>query len=163
SGQLVPNTASAVGFPTIPSFPYGGNNAWPPIMYNFGPDLNYDQETGNPTVQPPQVLQVETAYVPHVGSDGNANTGSLPSMLVQGPVGTDVGWKIIPPPSPYAGEQDSLTGGYWPFQDTKAHRLTNGDPRPSLEERYGTHAGYNCVVAQATVNAVAQRFLLPSD
>jgi hypothetical protein len=41
--------------------------------------------------------------------------------------------------------------------------VTAHDPRPSLEERYGTHAGYVCVVTAAVNRAVDQRFLLPSD
>jgi hypothetical protein len=41
--------------------------------------------------------------------------------------------------------------------------MAAGDPRPSLEERYGTHAGYVCVVTAAVNKAVQQRFLLPSD
>ena len=33
-----------------------------------------------------------------------------------------------------------LNGGFIPFAKTKAERLASGDPRPSLEERYGNHA-----------------------
>ena len=164
SRQLVPNTAAAEGFPNnIPLFAFGGNNAWPPIVYNFGPGVNYDQETGVPTIQPPQVQQVLTPYAPHVNSDGNDDVGSVPSVLFQAPLGTYVGWNIIPPPSPYAGQQDNLTGGYWPFQETKAARISAGDPRPSLEERYGTHAGYVCVVTEASNRAIEKGFLLVSD
>jgi len=78
-------------------------------------------------------------------------------------LGTYTGWNIIPPPSPYAGQQDSLSGGYWPFFDTKTNRLAAGDPRLSLEERYGTHKGYVCVVTAAANNNVAKGFLLVSD
>jgi hypothetical protein len=162
-GQLVPNTAEATGFPNIPSFPYGGNNAWPPIVYDFGPGVDYDQETGVATIQPPTVQQVLTPYVPHVNSDGNDDGGGVPSVLFQAPLGTYTGWNIIPPPSPYAGQQDSLSGGYWPFQETSAARISAGDPRPSLEERYGTHAGYVCVVTEASNRAIEKGFLLVSD
>jgi hypothetical protein len=162
-GQLVANNAQAVGFPNIPGFPYGGNNAWPPIVYDFGAGVDYDQETGAPSIQPPTVLQVLTPYVPHVNSDGNDDGGGVPSVLFQAPLGTYVGWNIIPPTSPYAGQQDSLTGGYWPFWDTQANRMSAGDPRPSLEERYGTHAGYVCVVTVAANRSVAAGFLLVSD
>ena len=61
----------------------------------------------------------------------------------------------------FAGAGNS--GGYWPFWDTRANRLAAGDPRPSLEERYGTHAGYVCVVTRAVNKAIQQRFLLPSE
>jgi hypothetical protein len=162
-GQLVPNNASDVGFPNIPGFPYGGNNAWPPIVYDFGPHVNYDQETGDASIQPPIVRQVLTPYVPHVNSDGNDDGGSVPSVLFQAPLGTYTGWNIIPAPSPYAGQQDSLSGGFFPFWDTKANREAARDPRPSLEERYGSHLGYVCAVTEAANRNVEAGFLLVSD
>jgi hypothetical protein len=61
----------------------------------------------------------------------------------------------------FAGAGNS--GGYYPFWDTKANRQAIGDPRLSLEERYGTHAGYVCVVTAAVNRAQQRRFLLPSD
>ena len=64
-----------------------------------------------------------TPYVPHVNTDGNADGGSVPSVLFQAPLGTYTGWNIIPTPSPYAGQQDSLSGGFWPFWDTQANRV----------------------------------------
>jgi len=42
-------------------------------------------------------------------------------------------------------------------------RLAKNDPRLSLEERYGDHAGYVQAVQQAAENAVAQGFLLQAD
>ena len=161
--QLVPNTQADEGFPNIPLFAFGGNNAWPPIVYDFGPGVNYEEETGVATIQPPRVTQVLTAYVPRVNSDGNDKVGSVPSVLFLAPLGTYVGWNIIPSPSPYAGQQDSLSGGYWPFQETIAARQAAGDPRPSLEERYGTHAGYVCVVTEAANREIDEGFLLVSD
>jgi hypothetical protein len=55
-----------------------------------------------------------------------------------------------------------------PFQNgvfcrTKADRLVSGDPRLSLEERYGSHAGYVAVVRAAAEKAVKERFLLRDD
>jgi Alpha/beta hydrolase domain len=161
--QLVPNTQADEGFPDIPVFAFGGNNAWPAIVYNFGFGVNYEEETGAATIQPPLVEQVLTPYVPRVNSDGNDDVGSVPSVLFQAPLGTYVGWNIIPSPSPYAGQQDSLSGGYWPFQETIAARMAAEDPRPSLEERYGTHAGYVCVVTEAANSAIEEGFLLVSD
>jgi hypothetical protein len=38
-----------------------------------------------------------------------------------------------------------------------------GDPRPSLEERYGTHQGHVCVVTVAANRNVTKGFLLLSD
>ena len=41
--------------------------------------------------------------------------------------------------------------------------MARHDPRLSLEERYGTHAGYVDAVKRAAAKAVAERFLLPAD
>ena len=43
---------------------------------------------------------------------------------------------------------------------TKAERLANNDPRLSLEERYGTHAGYVAAVKKAADNASCKGYLL---
>ena len=161
--QLVPPTQAAEGFPpNIPGFLFGGNMAWLPFVYDFGPGVNYSQQTGIPTIQPPTIQQVLTEYVPRVNSDGNEDVGSVPSVLFQAPLGTYVGWNIIPSGTFYAGQQVQLSGGFWPFQET-AQARSNGDPRPSLEERYGTHAGYVCVVTTASNNAVKSGFLLVAD
>jgi hypothetical protein len=50
-----------------------------------------------------------------------------------------------------------------PFAETKAQRLANGDPRLSLEERYGSHNGYLSKVSAAALNAFFQGYLLKSD
>jgi len=54
-----------------------------------------------------------------------------------------------------------------PFAKTKAQRLAAihpetglPDPRPSLEERYGTHAGYVAAVKKAANNAACRGYLL---
>jgi hypothetical protein len=50
-----------------------------------------------------------------------------------------------------------------PFAVHAADRVATGDPRPSLEERYGEHAGYVAAVRAAADRAVAAGFLLPAD
>ena len=61
------------------------------------------------------------------------------------------------------GREASLAGGYIPFAQTKAQRTASGDPRLSIEERYGTLEGYVCVVEKAAAQALAERFLLKDD
>src|SRR6516165_4465010 len=179
-GELVPNNAAAEGFPgNIPGLPYRGDQAWPPFVYDFGPGENYDQESGVPTIQPPIIKRngVLPVYATRVNGDGNENVTGLPTVLGEAPLGTYVGWNLAttgwygPNASNGPGSVGQVfagagnSGGYWPFWDTKAHRLADVpvDPRPSLQERYGTHAGYVCVVTAAANEAVQQRFLLPSD
>jgi hypothetical protein len=41
--------------------------------------------------------------------------------------------------------------------------LAAGDPRLSLEERYGSHAGYVAAVTKAANNAFNKGYLLPAD
>ena len=57
----------------------------------------------------------------------------------------------------------NYAGGMIPFARTKAERAGSGDPRPSLQERYGTHAGYVKAVEAAAARAVAAGFLLQAD
>ncbi|MFN0302183.1 MAG: alpha/beta hydrolase domain-containing protein [Burkholderiales bacterium] len=47
-----------------------------------------------------------------------------------------------------------------PFTRTAEERKANGGPRPSLQERYGSHDGYVAAVAKAASRAVAEGFLL---
>jgi len=174
-GQLVPNTKEGVGFPDIPGLPYGGNQAWPPFVYNFGPKENYDQESGVPTIQPPIIEKVLPVYAAKVNADGNEVVDGMPTVLGEAPLGTYVGWNLAttgwygPNASNGPGSVGQVfagagnSGGYYPFWDTKANRQAIGDPRLSLEERYGTHAGYVCVVTAAVNRAQQRRFLLPSD
>ena len=178
-GELVPNTAAAEGYPdfhlTVPRLTYRGDQAWPPFVYDFGPGENYDQESGIPTIQPPIINAVLPVYAARVNADGNENVTGMPTVLGEAPLGTYVGWNLAttgwygPNASNGPGSVGQVfagagnSGGYWPFWDTMAGRLAAGDSRLSLEERYGTHAGYVCVVTRAVNRAVQQRFLLPSD
>lgn len=50
-----------------------------------------------------------------------------------------------------------------PLARTEAERREAGDPRLSLEERYGTHAGYVQAVADAARQLMSERFLLEGD
>jgi hypothetical protein len=52
---------------------------------------------------------------------------------------------------------------FLPFAQTKAERLAAGDPRLSLEERYGNHGGYVKAVIKAAQALRADRFLLQED
>jgi hypothetical protein len=56
-----------------------------------------------------------------------------------------------------------LTGSYFPFATTKAERSQSGDPRPSLQERYGSHEGFVDAVEKAAHALVKERFLLQVD
>jgi hypothetical protein len=178
-GELVPNTAAAEGYPdfslTVPRLTYRGDQAWVPFVYDFGPGENYDQQSGIPSIQPPIINAVLPYFAARVNADGNENVTGMRTVLGEAPLGTYVGWNLAttgwygPNASNGPGSVGQVfagagnSGGYWPFWDTMANRIAAGDPRLSLEERYGTHAGYVCVVTRAVNVAVQQRFLLPSE
>ncbi len=54
-------------------------------------------------------------------------------------------------------------GSYIAFAKTKAEREAAGDPRLSIEERYGSRADYVAKVKAAADALVAERLLLPAD
>ena len=133
----------------------------PVFDYDFGPDFNYNDESGLITKQPPAVRQVLPTLVPKVDADGN-DLGGVPSVQFQVPLGTYLGWNVTAAGFD-KGKICTLNGGFVPFATTKAERTASRDPRPSLEERYGSHNAFVDAVKAAAEKAVADRFLLRAD
>ncbi|MGH7909495.1 MAG: alpha/beta hydrolase domain-containing protein, partial [Thermodesulfobacteriota bacterium] len=110
------------------------------------------------------VMDMSRPYRPlvtQVDADGNETAGVLlPEIAV--PLGTHTGWNLYQAPFP-EGELCDRDGTYAPFAATRAEREAKGDPRLSLEERYGDHAGYVRQVEQAVHKLVAERLLLAED
>ena len=50
-----------------------------------------------------------------------------------------------------------------PFARTKAEREASGDPRPSIEERYPSHAAYIAAVTQVCEARVQEGLMLQED
>jgi hypothetical protein len=138
--QLAPATKSATGFPNIPGLPSPDGLINPVLDYDFGPDFNYNDLSGLITKEPPTVKQVLPTLVPKVDADGS-DVGGVPSVLHQAPLGSYLGWNVTAVGFD-KGRICTLSGGYWPFAKTKAERVASGDPRLSLEERYGSHQAY---------------------
>jgi hypothetical protein len=160
-GDLVAPIAAATGFPAIPGMPLPDGVFVPFYEYDFGPGFRNADVSGVMSVQPPVVRQTLPSLVPRVDADGNEIAG-VRSVLLDAPLGTYTGWNPIARGF-FKGQIQSLGGGYIPFAKTKAQRLAAGDPRLSLEERYGTHEGYVSKVKAAAARAVAERFLLQDD
>ena len=164
TGELVAPTKAAMGFPTIPglrpSVPEAGFIN-PVLDYDWGREFDPNDGTGVPTQIPPRIARVIDMVVPRVDVDGN-EVGGVPVVLRLAPLGTYLGWNVTA-----AGfHKDQIcnyAGGMIPFARTKAEREAGGDSRLSLEERYGTHAGYVKAVEAAAVKAVAAGFLLQPD
>jgi hypothetical protein len=148
---------ASLGWPSIPNVLYTGlitvHN-----LFNFGPQF----DSGIMTINPPTTTgKVYPSFVSKVDSDGNEIAGiRLPPVAA--PVATTAGWNLR---SAAFGGPDGCesTGTLIPFAPDAATRTGISDPRPSLVERYGTHAGYVAAVT-SSVNALsAQRLLLPAD
>lgn len=160
---LAAATNAGVGFPVIPGAPRLDGLAIPLIDYDFGSPYRYNDLSGVITQLPPAIGAITPAYMPVVDADGNETSG-YPSVLHKAPLGTYTGWN--PTAAGWFKGQPcggGLNGGFIAFRATLAERVAAGDPRPSLEERYGTAAGYVCAISKATREEVAKRLLLPAD
>jgi hypothetical protein len=160
---LVEPTKEAMGFPSIPGVPATAPTGLinPVLDYDFGPRFDYTDASGIQDIVPPVVKQAIPALVPKVDADGN-ELGGVPVVLREAPLGTYMGWNITNGGFHNAKICNYL-GGWIPFARTQSERLAAGDPRLSLEERYGNHAGYVNAVRAAAARAVAAGFLLQED
>jgi hypothetical protein len=153
----------AMHFPSIHGVPSPTGMAVGLFDYDFGKSLDYQNFSGVITQQPPVIRQIIPALMPRVNQDGNELAG-VASVLHQVPLGTYTGWNATAAGffkgQPCGG---GLTGGYIPFAKMKSERDAAGDPRLSLEERYGTQTGYVCAVKAAAKQQVALRFLRSED
>ena len=128
---------------------------------DFGPDA----DKGVLSRVPGLVGAAYPGLVSAVDDDGNEVAGvRLPDVAV--PLATYAGWNLR---HPDIGGSDQvmdilgLFGSTIPFPATEAERRGRGDPRRSIEERYGSRDGYLDRVRRAAEELAAQRFLLEED
>lgn len=155
---LVGLPEGAAAFPHIPGYRY------PTVLntyelLNFGPFFN--SLGGALTIVPPRLGPDYVILVPKTDGVGIQIAG-VHSIESRAPIGTSTGWNIRLP-GHRSPNLCSLTGSYFPFANTKAERKASGDPRPSLRELYGSHAGFVNAVRQAAHELVEARFLLRED
>jgi hypothetical protein len=142
-GTLV-EAAQAV--PAIPGLPYSGLFT-PAAKVDASGDL-------------PRELGRYVVLVPRANGDGMAVAGiRLP--VIEAPRATWTSWN--PRAQGYGAGLCPLTGGSLPFAETRAGRERDGDPRPSLEERYPTPDAYAAAVRRAALRLAEERLLLPAD
>jgi hypothetical protein len=127
-------------------------------LFNFGPE--FTPEGGRQTILPPLLGPRYTVLVPKPDEDGVSIAGIRP-MQVRAPLGTNVGWNVQA--GFRAPDLCELSGSYFPFATTEEERVASGDPRKSLEERYGNHDGFVRAVRRAVGELVRERFLLEED
>lgn len=146
-GTLVPLADAARAFPSLPQTPF--------------PDRMNGLRLMDHAVQPPAAGASYPVFVGTTDADGNAAAG-VPHPLALLPLGTHTGWQLRRPGFA-AGELMNVFGAFIPFARTRAEREASGDPRPSLEERYGTAAGWRERLAAALPALVAAGYLLEED
>lgn len=160
NGTLVPPDQASTGFPNIPGVVYHGLvNA--SGVRDFGPLVmgNRGLVTLNPPVAVPGKEHV--VLVTKVDVDGNDVAGvRVPQLEV--PIATHTGWNTRAAGFS-EGDQCDLSGMFLPFANTRAERMTSGDPRLSLEERYRNHGGYVSRIVEAARVQRGERFLLQED
>jgi hypothetical protein len=103
--------------------------------------------------------QFYETFVSAVDADGNEVSGiRLPPIAV--PLATYTGWNVYRAQPCELCDRD---GSRIPFARSRAEREATDDPRPSLEERYGSRDAYVAKVKEAAAALVAERLLLPAD
>jgi Alpha/beta hydrolase domain len=126
---------------------------------DFGPGF---RSQGIVSLEPPKVGNPFPTLVPQVDSDGNEIAGiRLPEIQV--PLATHTGWNLRSPELGAADELYSMVGSFIPFARTKAERLKQGDPRPSIKERYSNRQEYLEKVKAAAHRLEREGYLFESD
>jgi hypothetical protein len=160
-GTLVAPTAAAMGWPAIPGAPTPDNVMNVLMDYDYGPDFRYNDQSGVMSNVVPPIKQIIPTLAGKVDEDGNEVAG-LKSVLLQAPLGTYTSWNPVAA-GPLKGNEGNLAAGYIPFALTKAERKASGDPRRSVEERYGSQEGYVCAVRIAAAKEEKKGLLLAED
>ncbi|MFT5468994.1 MAG: hypothetical protein ACI8UO_004108 [Verrucomicrobiales bacterium] len=157
-GTLVAWTQNATGFPNIPGIRYPGVIQQPSFL-DFGPRWQDERIIDN---QPPIPRGDYRVLVPRSGPDGN-ELGCLSAPEVAVPVATYASWRLRSESGPAANQLYSLSGSYIPFPVTKAEREASGDPRLSIEERYGSLEKYLSQLEAQCREYEEAGYLLPED
>ena len=157
-GTLVSLEEAREAFPDIPGveFPRALNEL---EVLDYGP--GFGSRGGRLTVLPPALGSSYNVLVPRPDRDGIDAPGIRP-IETRAPLGTNMGWNVRAP-GRRSPNLCGLSGSFIPFATTQADRLSSGDPRKSLEERYEDHDGYVEAVARAARELVSERFLLEED
>jgi len=144
-GTLVP-AAQAMPAP-IPGLPYAA--------------IHTAAALSDQSAMPPREIGRYPVFVPRLDGDGMAVAG-LRALQLAAPRASYTGWNPraqgFGPAALYP-----LQGAVVPFAATREARLSAGDPRPSVAERYADDTAYVAAVRRAAEDAVAERLLLPRD
>ena len=146
-GTLVSHAEASLAFPALPQTAY-------PDQFNRLHVMDY-------AVQPPRAGGEYPVFLSITDADGNSVAG-VRHPLLTAPLGTHTGWQLRRPG--YApGELFNVFGAFIPFAATRREREANGDPRLSLQERYGDAAGWRAALAAGLEPLVEAGYLLAED
>ncbi len=157
-GTLVDWRHAGTGFPNIPGVTYPETIQQPSLL-DFGSRWETERIID---FQPPRLRGDYRVLAPRCGADGN-ELGCLLPVEVAVPVATYTGWNLRKADVGAEGQLVSLTGSYIPFAVTKADREKTGDPRPSVQERYGSLDEYTHQLTAAADTLKASGYLLDED
>ena len=146
-GTLAAREAVEHAFPRIPGVSF--------------PDVLNELHLRDHSQEPPVDGPAYPVLVNAVDDDGNS-LGGLRHPLLTAPLGTHTGWAVRV--EGYApGDLFTVQGSFSPFPATEADRARTGDPRRSIEARYGSREAWAAKVTAATEQLVAERLLLRED
>ena len=155
---LVSWQQKSTGFPAIPGVRYP-EVIQEPLCLDYGPRF---LKEGIITIEPPKVIGKYVVLVPKSGPDGN-DLGTLLPPEVGVPLATYTGWNLRRRDAGAEAMLANLLGSYIPFAKTKTERLASGDPRLSLEERYGSFENYRKQFVGNCARLVKDKYLLEED
>ncbi len=125
-------------------------------------DFGADVERGVVSELPPKLGAPFVTFVSAVDADGNEVGGIRPWEL-RVPLATFTGWNPRHPEQGAPGDLMSMMGSTFPLAHTAAARALTGDPRASIDERYGGREDYLWRVRRAAEAMIAARHLLAED
>ena len=159
-GTAVPPSALKPIFGTIPGANYPKRHPLPRRR-----DYGLREDVEQVTTLPPRFVGDGKTYgslVSAVDQDGNEVAGiKLPEVAV--PLATYTGWTLRHPD--IGGETQLLVfaGGTIPFPTTEAQRMTTGDSRRAISERYESKDAFLSMVEDHAAKLVSQRYMLEED
>jgi hypothetical protein len=156
-GTLVDWHQANTGFPSLPGVRYP-EVIQRPAALDFGPGFAH----GLISINPPRVRGHYVVLVPKSGPDGN-DLGTLLPPEVAVPLATYTGWNLRRRDAGAEAMLVSLSGSMIPLPRTRAERQASGDPRESIEERYGSFTDYRRHFAATCDDLVKRRYLLKQD
>jgi len=147
-----------LAFPQIPGIqvPERPHEAY---RMDYGPRF---WSEGIVTKQPPVVGKPFGVRVPQVDADGNPRSGlRMPEVAV--PLSTYTPWNWRAEEIGASGELADFRGSFLPLPATAEERRAAGDPRESLEERYGGFDAYLGRYAAHAARLAREGYLLDED